>query len=469
MSSVRSFMMRFYFVLAVFSAVALADYTYTVFEKVSSIPNGWHELATAPSPSTLLNLRIYLATSHSDLEQELLAVSDPTHERYGQHHSRQSLLAFTKSADQTVDAVEAWLNESKLTFTVDGDVIKVRLIVAEAEALLQTSYATYYQDDDDERTVVRTLQYSVPVEIKQYIAMGEHDTGMSCPTTRVRKLQIARQGISRFLEEYPKFRDMEWFLRTFRPEAAAAGANFTIESINGGLALQNITDSDNMALQYALGISWPAKVTYYSTSGRGQFIPDIERRYCGADNFGRTAAPTTPMSPTWSSWSTYLSRIRYLRFSSPPTANSSKRYHYNTVFSSGGAGPGFSCRLNNGKNSKKFTHMFPATCPWVTSVSGTTMMQPEVAESYSSGGFSETWPVPAYQASAVKTFFEEHPDAWQQWSLYFNKGGRGFPDVAAPWCEEECICSGATRNGEPKDVSRRETSRVATITAQEEF
>lgn len=64
----------------------------------------------------------------------------------------------------------------------------------------------------------------------------------------------------------------------------------------------------------------------------------------------------------------------------------------------------------------------------MTSVGGTTGINPEVAVSFSSGGFSNFFPRPAYQAAAVDGYLESLGQIYQ--GLY-NASGRAFPDVSA--------------------------------------
>jgi len=75
-----------------------------------------------------------------------------------------------------------------------------------------------------------------------------------------------------------------------------------------------------------------------------------------------------------------------------------------------------------------FTPNWPAASPYVTSVGGTHGSQPEAAVGLSSGGFSNRYGTPAWQADAVKTYLAgpNVPNRSQ-----FNASGRGFPDVAA--------------------------------------
>lgn len=98
------------------------------------------------------------------------------------------------------------------------------------------------------------------------------------------------------------------------------------------------------------------------------------------------------------------------------------------IFSSGDTGVGSACQSNDGKNSTRFLPIFPASCPYVTSVGGTTRVEPEEAIYFSSGGFSDLWPRPSYQDAAVSAYLTKLGD---RWSGLYNPAGRGFPDVAA--------------------------------------
>ena len=66
----------------------------------------------------------------------------------------------------------------------------------------------------------------------------------------------------------------------------------------------------------------------------------------------------------------------------------------------------------------------------VTSVGGTEGHAPETAWAGSSGGFSNYFPIPAYQAPALSAYLAAHGHASSA-AERFNASGRGFPDVAA--------------------------------------
>lgn len=92
----------------------------------------------------------------------------------------------------------------------------------------------------------------------------------------------------------------------------------------------------------------------------------------------------------------------------------------------------------------KFHPDFPAASPYVTAVGGTDfaiagVIGEEKAWIDSGGGFSDTFHIPQYQASAVAAYLS-NPDAELPHAKYYNAHGRGYPDVSAlagmqnPYC-----------------------------------
>lgn len=95
------------------------------------------------------------------------------------------------------------------------------------------------------------------------------------------------------------------------------------------------------------------------------------------------------------------------------------------IFASGDYGPGESCTGND--SSTYFQPIFPATCPWVTSVGATANRDNMVGASFSSGGFSTYFDRPKYQDTSVPEYLEGLGD---KYAPYFNGSKRAFPDVA---------------------------------------
>jgi tripeptidyl-peptidase-1 len=101
------------------------------------------------------------------------------------------------------------------------------------------------------------------------------------------------------------------------------------------------------------------------------------------------------------------------------------------IESSGDLGVGAGCLAPNNK-TVEFNAIFPATCPYLTSVGGTVAVTPEIAWEGSSGGFSKYFTRPPYQENAIAAYVAQvDPTTIAYYSNYTNFAGRGFPDVSA--------------------------------------
>jgi tripeptidyl-peptidase-1 len=94
-------------------------------------------------------------------------------------------------------------------------------------------------------------------------------------------------------------------------------------------------------------------------------------------------------------------------------------------------GVGSACQATDGV-TPQFNPIFPATCPYVTAVGGTSDVSPEVAWNASSGGFSNYFSRAWYQNSAVEKYLTNIThETKEYYSKYADFKGRGFPDVSA--------------------------------------
>jgi tripeptidyl-peptidase-1 len=85
--------------------------------------------------------------------------------------------------------------------------------------------------------------------------------------------------------------------------------------------------------------------------------------------------------------------------------------------------------------------VFPAACPFVTSVGSTQGFGPEKAINFTGGGFSNVFTTPSYQTSAVASFLRTVPSTFRG---TFNKAGRGYPDVSLQGWNFEIVSGGVT-------------------------
>ncbi|KAF9561786.1 subtilisin-like protein [Agrocybe pediades] len=92
------------------------------------------------------------------------------------------------------------------------------------------------------------------------------------------------------------------------------------------------------------------------------------------------------------------------------------------------------------RNGTVFNPGFPASCPFVTAVGatqvnpGSTVNDPEGACEqviFSGGGFSNIFPLPSFQADAVKSFLKNHPPPFTNGQFNNSGNARAFPDISA--------------------------------------
>lgn len=254
-------------------------------------------------------------------------------------------------------------------------------------------------------------------------------------------------AVTNYLNETSYRADIHKFLKLFRPEAAKAANTFPIVIIanatndQGPETPEQIANGPNIEAnldaEQVLSISYPTPFTAYSTGGSPPFVPDL-------------ATPTDTNEP----YLVFLQHIlgqkdlpNVLSTSYGDDEQSVPRSYAHKVcagfaqlgargvsvlFSSGdsGVGPDGQCYSNTDPKQYKFLPAFPAGCPWVTAVGATAAFEPEVAVSrFGSGaGFSNYFPAPKYQVETTSAYIASLNGLYDG---FYNKSGRGYPDVAA--------------------------------------
>lgn len=115
---------------------------FIVKEKVH-VPRGWVE-HSQPAPDTTVVLRIGLPQPNfAVLEKHLYEVSDPEHERYGDHLSKEQVEELVRPHPESLEAVNSWLSshgfqESDIVRSPAQDWVTLRLPVAAVEKMLDT-------------------------------------------------------------------------------------------------------------------------------------------------------------------------------------------------------------------------------------------------------------------------------------------------------------------------------------------
>ncbi|THH10645.1 hypothetical protein EW146_g8305 [Bondarzewia mesenterica] len=452
--------------LTLASATPLSSRDLRVHEKRASPPSGFIKNDAAPAHE-VLNLRFALVQSDfAGLEDALYAVSTPGNVQYRQHLSKEEVEKFIVPSAETVSSVNAWLSANGLTATPIspvGDWLAVNMTVQQANEILAADFTTYTQEETGQKTV-RTLTYSIPASLKEHIifvhptvafpvkAVGsplkkslvtikprpssnltDNAVPASCaseitpsclqalygiPTTKS-TASSNRLTVSAFIEQYASTSDLELFLQQFRPDLS--GTTFTLQTLDGGTNPQNNSGVEaDLDTEYTIGIASGVPVDFLSI---GSNNPDGIDGFLDEVNFLLSESPIPHVLTT--SYSFNEPDLPASLATSLCNAYAQLGARGTSIFFSSGDGG-----VSGGQSQSctTFVPTFPSTCPYITSVGGTTGVNPETGASLSSGGFSNYFSIPSYQASAVSSYLSTLGSTY---SGLYNPSGRAFPDMSA--------------------------------------
>ncbi|KZT42984.1 subtilisin-like protein [Sistotremastrum suecicum HHB10207 ss-3] len=293
-------------------------------------PHGWTIDGAAP-PDHILKLQIYLPQPNfHELEQALYQVSDPDHENYGLHLSKEDVESLVAPSSDSLSLVDEWLvshglDVSSLSRSPSKDWVSINVPVQKAEEMLRTKYHVWKHIASGS-TLIRTTSYSLPTALHRHVdviqpttsfaragpfstifrleteefeapppnapaivANGGLKVDAACNTsitiTCLQQLYNAvgvkpsakngnEIGITGYLGQFASTSDLQLFFANQTP--AAVGSSFKFVSVNGGLNNQSSPGVEaNLDTQFAFGLSHPAPATFWSTAGSPPFIPDV--------------------------------------------------------------------------------------------------------------------------------------------------------------------------------------------------
>ncbi|KAH9034096.1 subtilisin-like protein [Lactarius pseudohatsudake] len=441
-----------------------------------AVPENWESLGI-PSTGTTINLHLALKPHREKaLVTALYEVSSPGHSKYGAHLSKEQVAKLVMPHPHTLELVKSWLKyhgvPSSASLTHGGNWLTLTGVsVSKANDLLGASYQLYRHTETKE-VIICTVSYSLPAVLHGHVQTVAPTTFFASPrmswqTPRKRSGGAAAGqveatsgdlvtallgrakydvtppflrwlynsvtyvpaatdrnvlGISGFVREYPNPVDLTTFMDHFH--GTGTGATYTIVRVNsGGYNPYNPGTEASADVQYASGIAHPTPIVFYSI-GRG--LEGTDDPYLSwfeyMLNLDEIDIPQT-ISSSYGNYETDLP-LDHARAVCDLFMQLGAR-GVSVLIASGDEGVGEGDCMTDG--NVRFRASFPANCPWVTSVGGTSGY-PEAAAILSSGGFSEYFNRPDYQHDAVTTFFEI---LGNQYHGLYNASGRGFPDIAA--------------------------------------
>ncbi|KAF8264384.1 peptidase S8/S53 domain-containing protein [Lactarius quietus] len=255
-----------------------------------------------------------------------------------------------------------------------------------------------------------------------------YDTSSYIPTaTNQNKL-----GIVGFANQWPNRDDLRMFMNIYRADAIYA--TFDVVRVNdGGYDPRNPGIQASVDVQYASAMAYPTPLRYYSVGGLSEWSP-INGEPGSGDMFlewFRYILDQDEIPQTISISYGVLERdlpTGYAMALCDLFLQLGAR-GISVLVASGDKGVG--CPVDSAGDGR-FMPEFPASCPFVTSVGGTSydVLRGEIAAPFSGGGFSNYFASPPYQSrsTAVRAYLEE---LGEEYAGLYNPAGRAYPDIAA--------------------------------------
>ncbi|PNS16473.1 Protease KEX1 [Sphaceloma murrayae] len=163
--------------------------TYAVKER-HNVPGSWTRLGAAEK-SDLINLQIGLRQSNQgSIEQHLIEVSDPEHERYGEHLTAAEVADIVRPAKTTISSVHDWLMKhgvGDVAYSPAEDWISIVVPVSKAEELLQTTYSKFQHRDG--HVANRAPEWSLPVHLHEHIDVIQPTTSFLTPKAELKPVR----------------------------------------------------------------------------------------------------------------------------------------------------------------------------------------------------------------------------------------------------------------------------------------
>lgn len=407
------------------------------------------------------------AGRHHELERVLFEVSDPRHAKYGQHLSLDQVTGLLAVPEERVAATSAYFQAAgalSVEVTPNRDMLSVDAPVSAVEAALNTTIHSFSHASGRGRRILRASQpYGLPAAVAEHVVMiGE-------------------------LLQFPRL-----------------PRSFTVEAVAPGKWANDCDDPEckGRVTPGVLSKRYTVPASTATPSGNAMAVAEFQGQYFKKDDllkfssschvnatvdkviggnkpksgkeseldieYIRAVAPQVPLTVVYMAeyslikWVRLISsmsdapQVHSVSYGNDEKQQSSKEYMEvcNTAFMKAGArglsilfasGDGGVCgRKGCGhKSHLRFKPDFPAASPYITAVGGTDFLGEDIGDeqawSGSGGGFSDEFPAPGYQKEAVAAYFAA-PDADLPPDSMWNRGGRGYPDVAAlgglknPYC-----------------------------------
>lgn len=393
----------------------------------------------------VLRLIVAVKQRNTDqLEDIFWRVSDPTSPEYGKHLTIDEITALVAPAQETVDAVLAWLRSSGaqvLSVDRNRDFIHISMTVASASDMLNVEFGPFRHLETG-KVLVRSAQpYTVPFSVSEHIDFIAGVNGFNVPhrakspapdtlqvgpadlrkrynVTAVGKSSKNKQAVAEFQGQYYSPSDLSQFFKEYVHDSTEDKVAKVVGQNDG--SAPGVEAS--LDIQYIMGVA-PDVETWFYSQPSFDFWSDLT---AWVSQINQEDDAPFVHSVSYGSQGNYPSKQYRDRLDTEFQKLGARGI--SVIFASGDSGTG--CFLCG-----EYLPSFPATSIYVTSVGATTFennaVGPEEAVTafHSGGGMSLLFEQPSYQKDAVQGYLSSGVSLPE--SFYYSKTGRGTPDVAA--------------------------------------
>ncbi|KAJ7844184.1 family S53 protease-like protein [Mycena leptocephala] len=466
--------------LTVISICAVSAGRMVVHESRAAAPVGFVSQGVAPAEQ-MLTLRVALASNNiAGLEEKLMSLSTPGNPEFRQWLSMEEVKAFVQPSAETVAAFDAFAAANSLKPTVispNGDWVSITLPVSQANELFAAKFEVFTHPSLTE-TIMRTLTVSLPSELVGHVDVLHPTTEFVDPNPRlapVTSFSLDKRApaascnssvatgvvtptclqalygipttpatetsntllVTGYVGQFAQTADLTAFLKLLRPDIPST-TTFTLVTTDGGTNPQSPSEAGveaDLDIQYTTGTATKVPVEFLSVGGNN-FATALLDTTTFLDG---VAKPPSVMTTSYGSTESSFGSTMATKVCNGYMALGSRGI--SVVFASGDGGVRGNHDTTSVCNNNVFMPVFPAACPFVTSVGSTQGFGPEKAINFTGGGFSNVFTTPSYQTSAVASFLRTVPSTFRG---TFNKAGRGYPDVSLQGWNFEIVSGGVT-------------------------
>ncbi|KAF7378256.1 Family S53 protease-like protein [Mycena sanguinolenta] len=472
--------MSFTRLLTLLSIVVAASAASTVLhERRAAAPAGFARVGAAPA-SEMITLRIALASNNvTGLEDQLRSIATPGSSNFREWLSMDEVKAYIQPSAETVSAFNAFASANDLTPTAispNGDWVSITLPVSKANTLFAAEF-DHFTHPSLNGSITRTLSVSLPAELVGHVDVIHPTTAFVTPDVRLvagMRSLTGRDGpaascnssdpagvitpvclqdlygipttpateasntllVTGYEFEWAQQADLSQFLSLLRPDISPP-TMFTLLTADNGTNPQGFFlagEEANLDTQYTAGIATSVPLEFLSVGGFVDFPTALFDTTTFLDGIPNPpSVMTTSYGDTESNFGTSVATKICNGYMALGARGIS------VIFCSGDGGVRGLHDSEDVCANNTFMPVFPAACPFVTSVGSTQGFAPEKAINFTGGGFSNFFPTPDYQETAVSGFLQTIPD---DFAGTFNKTGRGYPDVSTQGWNFEIILVG---------------------------